>query len=355
MTIYEKAGGRKCFLDILRVAATCAVVLLHTVTGVMDTTDMSLYPTEKKVFLVILDLITWCVPIFILISGYLFLNPDREITFMQMLKKYCKRIVLALFLFGVPYACMEQIALEHTFRLEMAGKSIVMVFLGKTWSHMWYLYLILFLYLITPGLKMLLKKMPVPLLYGILAVLFLGSSVVPFIKKLCGLEELPALPDGGIYLFYYLCGYLFARSAARRGGAGSLFDKKGRKYILPACMALLAAGMAVSRLGTYSVQMAYNYPFTVLLSLMLMSTAGQAEAKLCTKNTALWKNLGALCFGVYLIHPVFVNILYKFLHITLLDFQVGLSLPLFFTVILFLSLGAAWVLYKIPLLRKYVL
>ena len=31
---------REVFPDILRTAATCAVVLLHTVTGVMDHTDM---------------------------------------------------------------------------------------------------------------------------------------------------------------------------------------------------------------------------------------------------------------------------------------------------------------------------
>ena len=66
---------RESFLDKLRAAATCAVVMLHTVTGVMDNTDMNLYPFEKKVFLVALDLICWCVPVFLIISGYLFLTP----------------------------------------------------------------------------------------------------------------------------------------------------------------------------------------------------------------------------------------------------------------------------------------
>ena len=79
---------RTVFLDKLRVAATCAVVLLHTVTGVMDHTGMGAYPLEKKVFLVILDLVCWCVPVFLLISGYLFLNPDRELGMRKMLLKY---------------------------------------------------------------------------------------------------------------------------------------------------------------------------------------------------------------------------------------------------------------------------
>ena len=78
---------REVFLDKLRVAATCAVVLLHTVTGVMDHTDMEAYPLEKTVFLVLLDLVCWCVPVFLLISGYLFLNPGRKITMRNILLK----------------------------------------------------------------------------------------------------------------------------------------------------------------------------------------------------------------------------------------------------------------------------
>ena len=118
---------REAFLDRLRVLATCAVVLLHTVTGVMDNTDMGLYPAEKKVFLVVMDLVCWCVPIFLVISGYLFLNPERKLSMGKMIVKYCRRIVLALFLFGVPYGCMELVAMEGGFRPGMPGEAILMV------------------------------------------------------------------------------------------------------------------------------------------------------------------------------------------------------------------------------------
>ena len=158
---------REIFLDQLRVAATCAVVMLHTVTGVMDHTDMSVYPLEKKVFLVVLDLICWCVPVFLIISGYLFLNPERNLNMKKMLTKYCRRILLALFLFGVPYACLEQIAAERRSGVDMVGKAFLMVLRGESWSHMWYLYLILVLYLLTPLIRLLLRYLPRPVLYGI--------------------------------------------------------------------------------------------------------------------------------------------------------------------------------------------
>lgn len=348
----SEMGSRQSFLDILRVAATCAVVLLHTVTGVMDTTDMSAYPLEKTVFLVVMDLITWCVPIFVLISGYLFLNPAKELSFQRMLTKYCRRILLALFLFGVPYACLELIATEHTFRLGMAGEAFLMVCKGQSWSHMWYLYLILILYLITPALKAVLKRIPRSLLYAVLVFLLAGSSILPFLKKLCAWEDLVVLPDGGIYLFYYLCGYLFACGPNREQKGG----RSASRRILTICLVLLFAGMVCSRLiGNYTVQMAYNYPFTVAVSLILVWLLEEREGAYRQKNTVFWKNAGELCFTIYLVHPVFVNIFYKFLHVTPLDFPVFLSLPGFFAAVLLLSILTAWILCRIPLLRKYVL
>ena len=345
--------ARETFLDKLSVASTCAVVLLHTVTGVMDTTDMDLYPLEKKVFLVALDLVCWCVPVFLLISGYLFLNPARKISAGKMLWKYCRRIVLALFLFGVPYAWMEEIAREGSFSAGMLGKGFVMVIQGRSWSHMWYLYLILLLYLITPALRWMLARIPRGALYGLLGLLFFGSGILPFAAKLSGREPGIMLPDDGIYLFYYLCGHLFA---LKRGEIPASGKTGGR---LPALGALLlAAGMAVSRLpGTYTVQMAYNYPFTVVLSLLLFGWAmgagisGQRPGRI----NFPWEKTAVLSFAIYLVHPVFLNIAYKLFHVTPLSFPVGISLPLFFLGTLLLSAGAAWVLQKIAPLRKYVL
>lgn len=357
---------REVFLDKLRVMATCAVVLLHTITGVMDNTDMSFYPLENKVFLVALDLICWCVPVFLLISGYLFLNPAREIGMKQMLVKYCRRIVLALLLFGVPYACLEQVAVERSFRPEMIAEGFWMVLRGESWSHMWYLYLILLLYFLTPAMKWLLARIPRKLLYVLLAVLFVGCSVLPYVWKLLALENMPALPEGGIYFFYYMCGYLFVvkkRPAGRFGhgevscdaGKGNEEGIAGGKAAgyLPVFASLLAAGMALSRLpGIYMVQMAYNYPFTVALSLLLFSW-GQNDKT--TKGSNLWGQVSAFGFTIYLVHPFYLNIAYKFLHITLLSFPIAVSLPLFFVYAVLLSAVTAWILRKIPPLREYVL
>ena len=353
------SGPRKQFLDVLRVLATCAVVLMHVLTGATDVTDASIVPEYRSLLLSVMDLVTWCVPIFLLISGYLFLNPERTLTYPVMIKKYCRRIALAILLFGVPYAASELVVAERTFRIRMIPEALKMTLMGHTWSHMWYLYLILFLYLITPLLKKVLRVLPVWGVAAVMAVIFLGSSVAPFLNKVLDVNSIPVLPDGGVYFLYYLCGYFFA--------VREVCVDKGRNVWLTVAVAVLALGMILSRtLAGFSIQMAYNYPFTVLLAVLLFAAGWNGSIK---KHRIPWQEAGALSFAVYLVHPVYVNLLYKFVKITpftVLE-QCGvqsvaagqavliLLLAAFCMVVLALATATAWVLRKIPVLRKFVL
>ena len=397
------SGPRKQFLDVLRVLATCAVVLMHVLTGATDVTDASIVPEYRSLLLSVMDLVTWCVPIFLLISGYLFLNPERTLTYPVMIKKYCRRIALAILLFGVPYAASELVVAERTFRIMMIPEALKMTLTGHTWSHMWYLYLILFLYLITPLLKKVLRVLPVWGVAAVMVVIFLGSSVAPFLNKVLDVNSIPVLPDGGVYFLYYLCGYLFAvrevrvdkgrnaggqmveSESGRRAGDNTEWDGETQNVEsqawnvrLTAAVAVLTLGMILSRtLAGFSIQMAYNYPFTVLLAVLLFATgwnggrngAASAAREKNRIHRIPWQEAGALSFAVYLVHPVYVNLLYKFVKITpftVLE-QCGvqsvaagqavliLLLAAFCLVVLALATATAWVLRKIPVLRKYVL
>lgn len=397
------SGPRKQFLDVLRVLATCAVVLMHVLTGATDVTDASIVPEYRSLLLSVMDLVTWCVPIFLLISGYLFLNPERTLTYPVMIKKYCRRIALAILLFGVPYAASELVVAEKSFRVMMIPEALKMTLTGHTWSHMWYLYLILFLYLITPLLKKVLQILPVWSVVAVMAVVFLGSSVAPFLNKILDINSIPVLPDGGVYFLYYLCGYLFAvrevcvdkgrnvggqmvePGSGRRAGDNTEWDgetqnveSRAWNVWLTTAVAVLTLGMILSRtLVGFSIQMAYNYPFTVLLAVLLFATgwnggrdgAASAAREKDRIHRISWQEAGALSFAVYLVHPVYVNLLYKFVKITpftVLE-QCGvqsvaagqtvliLLLAAFCLVVLALATATAWVLRKIPVLRKYVL
>lgn len=360
---------REFFLDRLRVAATCAVVLLHTITGAMDITEMSLYPVQWKVFLAGLDLLCWCVPIFLMISGYLFLDPAKEIGMKKMLVKYCRRILLALFVFGVPYALLEQVAAERSLRPDMVARGILMVLRGESWSHMWYLYRILFLYLLTPALRWFLGRVPRWTVYLLQGVLLTVCSALPCLCRVLGLGWGDRLPEEGIYLFYYICGYLFAAGAsgpaadqedgedvpAPENGAHGLRRAWAAKAL--SIFALLLAGGAVcGRLsGKYTLVMAYNHPLTVAFALLIFWRGRLFHRDACGKRAVFTKGLSRLSFAVYLVHPVFLNFAYKFLHVTPLSFPLGISLPAFFMGTLLLASGTAWLLYRLPPLRKYVI
>ena len=257
-----------------------------------------------------------------------------------------------------------------------------MTLMGHTWSHMWYLYLILFLYLITPLLKKVLRVLPVWGVVAMMAVIFLGSSVAPFLNKVLDVNSIPVLPDGGVYFLYYLCGYFFAvrevcvDKAESSGISGKGMEtgdttepvrgkRIGNVWLMAA--AVLMMGMILSRtLAGFSIQMAYNYPFTVLLAVLLFAAGWNGSIQ---KHRIPWQEAGALSFAVYLVHPVYVNLLYKFVKITpftVLE-QCGvqsvaaghvaliLLLTVFCLVVLALATATAWVLRKIPVLRKYVL
>ncbi|MCR5754676.1 MAG: acyltransferase [Acetatifactor sp.] len=342
---------RTIFLDILRVAATCAVVMLHVISGALDLEGVEILPVQKNICLALFDVVTWCVPIFVLISGYLFLNPEREISFQKMLSKYIRRIVLALFIFGVPYALLEMIATERTFHIIMIPKAFWMVCIGQSWAHMWYLYLIFCLYLLTPGLKWVLRRIPIPAVYFVEMILFVGSSIFPFLQKLSGVTIPVCLPDECIYLFYYICGYLFVRNTKvqQKNNSGIIWGES-------ALIFLLMSGMVISRFSeNYSVQMAYEYPFAVLLAILLFDCLRNLDSKMEKLNTVCLEKLSALSFAVYLVHPIFTNILYKGFHLLPFDFALWMSLPIFFAGVLLASVGLAILLRKVSFLQKYVL
>ena len=163
----------------------------------------------------------------------------------------------------------------------------------------------------------------------------------------------------------------------RYGDLASL-SIKGRNVWLTVAVAVLALGMILSRtLAGFSIQMAYNYPFTVLLAVLLFAAGwnggGDSAALAAREKDRIhripWQEAGALSFAVYLVHPVYVNLLYKFVKITpftVLE-QCGvqsvvaghavliLLLAVFCLVVLALATATAWVLRKIPVLRKFVL
>lgn len=354
MTGGNKTGKRReLWLDVLRVLAACAVVMMHTLTGAVDIYHVADY-TNGKLMLIIMDLVTWCVPVFLMISGYLFLKPKKKIGLKTMVSKYCLRVVLALLVFGIPFSCLELILAERTVRIGMVWEGFLMVLTMKSWSHLWYLYLILVLYLLTPAFVWVVERLPLWSVVTVEFVLAAGSCVLPFINQVLESTKIKALPEQLIFIFYYLAGYLLHAERLER-------SNRKRQWCLGACVGIIIIGMVVYRLSDIrQIQMAYNYPPTVLLALGLMllgqglyCRSGRTWAGDIPKNLIL--SLSGLSFGIYLVHPVFLNLFYKLLHVMPVEGNFAVRFPVFFAVTFLGAAGTTWILKKIPPLRKYVL
>ena len=99
--------------------------------------------------------------------------------------------------------------------------------------------------------------------------------------------------------------------------------------------------------------LSYNSPMIAVLSVAIFCLFMGAKSE---KTELLWK-IDRLCFGVYLIHPVFVNFIYKFLRFTPVTFSGLYPVVTFAFWLLFVigSFAGAWIMYQIPILGKYIL
>lgn len=324
------------FLDVLRWSATAMVVMLHVVSGVTAILSAEMTQNQRAVYYTVKALTTAGVPVFLMISGALLLNPEKELSIKKMLTHYLRRILLTLLLFGTVFAVMELVVTEESFSLDMIWRGFLNTLSGKSWAHMWYLYELAGLYLATPLLRAAVQYGGKKLLQYALILGFLFSSFIPFIEQLTGFDLGFTYPFSEIYLLYYISGYYFlkyGKISPRLTSAAGLLT-----------MGLLIADIAFLKLFRVS----YDSPLIALLAVCLFLTAANSGIH----GTWLSQHR-ELCFGIYLLHPVFLNLFYKFLGITPLDLGYG-GILVFWVAAFSLSLLGSWVMQRIPLLRKYV-
>ena len=154
----KKENTSTAFLDVLRWSATAMVVLLHVVSGVTAILSAEMTPDQRAVYYTLKALMTAGVPLFLMISGALLLNPEKEISVKKIFTHYLRRILLALLLFGTIYAVIELAVTEGGFSPDMLLQGFLNTLSGKSWAHMWYLYELAGLYLAAPLLRILIKN-----------------------------------------------------------------------------------------------------------------------------------------------------------------------------------------------------
>lgn len=338
----EASSNHLDWVDGTRCVAALAVVLLHAAASAV--TDRSLLGTSGWWVANILDSATrWCVPVFVMLSGALLLGPAHPgESWLAFYQKRFARVLLPLIvwsLFYLGYETCWAYSRETEPDLLFFWKQTL---IGMPYFHLWFLFMLPGLYLATP----LLRQMLTVLCRKQLAVLCAGLLVLALANKLFSIWRGDGPPFAGVlfipYIGYFLAGYLIATGP------------RNSRWPWPT----LLASIAVTAIGCgwYAAQGKLNAA-TYFYDYFSIATipAGLAAFALCLRlpKIKLFGWLAPVSFGIYLIHPMWLDLLWQF-NLRPTTLHPVLAIPLLTAFAFVVSGVCAWVLLQVPGVRRVV-
>lgn len=326
-------------LDSARWLAAVAVVLLHSAAQALS--DHSGYGTSAWMAANIYDsAMRWCVPVFVMISGALLLDNTRVQALRTFYGRRMTRIVVPLVFWSVFYlvwrATFDRMDGGHTGYTTWLTKLLD----GTPYYHLWYLYMILGLYLFAPFVRNLYARTSPQARIICVGIIF-GIAILDALYRQLTHASL------GFFLTWFLpfLGYFVAGRL--------IFEGVLR---IPAPVSVMLVSIAVTVTGVYIMSDAaalhgyfYDYfsltvPFMSLAVFQLIVNGPKLP-----RLTALVP----LTFGVYLVHPIFLDLAERFG-----AYQPGRhdvwAIPVLAAAVFCLSAGLAWLLMQNRLTARLI-
>ena len=325
----EYKNQRYHSIDLLRVMASMAVVFIHVSTAPVGSASMAVSGRILKNLELIHILMQWSVPVFFMITGFCMIQ-KKTCTYAYCFSKVSK-YVATLFTVGLFYALLESVFTEKSVSFKILVNAFKSVIGGYTWEHMWFVYSIIGVYLVLPILFEFMKQGGKNSL--ILTILLLCFNIMlPAVNS-----ELPIgveLPFNG-YLVYVCFGAMIAKCE---------IDKKW-KYL----SYLVILGSVVYLFINVGKQLfVFKHPIVCFMAMGIFLVISQADIKFHKGISELAK----CSWGIYLIHPFYMNIVLKVLKIDLLSGMLYIKLFVFAVILFSVSLITAYLLRKIPVIKN---
>ncbi len=191
-------------LDLLRVIATIMVVLNHVATSFVtsNTNNPDISFTIGNLFN---STSRTAVPIFVMLSGAFILDDDRNKEYRYFYKKVYRKILIPLIIWSIAYftySMIYEVAKELNHEEGVSYTSPLLNWLnGQPYYHLWYMYMILGLYLISPLLIRLREDI------GEKMTLKLGVILIPVGMIITYTSDLFWIISFVKYLGYFILGY----------------------------------------------------------------------------------------------------------------------------------------------------
>jgi surface polysaccharide O-acyltransferase-like enzyme len=337
------ASQHQNWVDLLRVVSAFAVVLLHLAACLSQQPGNPGWLTGE-----IYDALTrWCVPVFVMVSGALLLDDAKRTEPAGVFyRKRLGRLGWA-FAFWVAFYVLLGWADSAIFRQPHDFHKVLHdVLTGRPWSHLWFLYMIIGLYVVVPIIRRWILPLKNNALFWLIAVLLVATSVSNFWGILTDRQENPFMLWFLDYLGYFLAGYYLRFRA---------------KKILPAWLALglFFVSVFVSVFGMNHIlrdgggfQIArwfhhYQNPCVVIASLSIFMLGMRSSVPAWAAAVA------PLTFGIYLIHPA-VQLIIGRLGFYPERFMPALSIPALAALATVISIYLVRAILKTPYLKKTV-
>ena len=338
---------RTAYFDWLRVAAALAVMMIHVCAQHWYDTDVN--GAAWRSFDVIDSLASCAVPIFVMISGALFLN--REIPLSKLLSKYCLRMLAAYFFWSLIHALFEAKSPAAAVALTLRGH-----------FHMWFLPMIIGLYLCVPLFRALTEEEGRVRYFLLLAGIF--AFLIPWLFNLFKDFAPPRIGRlvGDAYSFvnkmkpqfvlgytaFFLGGWYLDRLSLSR-------KQRGWIYVLGllgwVCTIFLNAASA-RKTGRANTKYVENFAPAMLAEAVAVFTWFKYHVS-GEKGSALVGKLARYSFGAYLAHVLVLDRLDEWLGLNTLRFHPLLAVPAVWACVAVLSFGISAVLHQIPFVKKY--
>ncbi len=339
------------WLDAARIVSVLAVVMLHAAAPLTWHFDQQ---TNWWVGNVFNSAGRWCVPVFVMVSGALLLDPARRGGALSFYRRRFTRIGLPLVAWTLVYFAWVELRSGNP--PSLTG-DIVGVAEGRPYYHLWFLYMLVGLYLLTPILRHFTASASRRELTAVVAVLLALGMADSFARFVLQVGQPNAVTLFVPYVGLYLGGYLVRRYAQPAPNAVpwlaaifvlSLAVTAGLNFVL--------YRIGMSRGGDFITD--YLSPTTIVASFSLfMLLAGLMDGSWAARHPRVASAVtfgGVASFGVYLVHPMFLEAVPGVLGWSVFTGIPALSLPAMIVLVFGLSLVVTAAIQRIPVLRTLV-
>ena len=326
----------------IRAIACITIIVLHNVFSAILIYGNQISMQANIISRIIVNNCMWAVPCFVMVTGALLLNPQKEIPIEKIFKKYIFRILMALILFTFIFQIFDVIMNKESLSISVLIVWMQKLFTATSWSHLWYLYLLIGLYLLLPFYRMIVKGSSEKEMTYLLIVYILFLSLLPLLNTTTWKTGF-YIHESTIYPFYLFAGYY-------------LLNRKNLKlYTIGLILSTICIGCLTYIRWMYAIEWLENLwtYSSILVIIQSICFYGMMISMKPVMNKVLL-SIDTYSFGIYLIHMVGVRLILRYwnfnpyIHMPMVSF-IGIIIG-----ILAGSYGVIRILHCIPQVKKII-